>query len=68
MYIYQADVYCDTCGAEIRLALKDRSPENRDDETSYDSNEYPKGPYPEDQESDCPQHCGSHEKCLDDED
>lgn len=39
-------------------------PEDPDDESSYDSDEYPKGPYDDEQESDTPQHCGSGEICL----
>jgi len=33
-------------------------------ESDYDSGDYPKG-CGDDEESDCPQHCGSHEDCLD---
>jgi len=34
------------------------------DERDYDSDSYPKY-CSDDEESDCPQHCGSHEDCLD---
>jgi hypothetical protein len=34
-----------------------------DDERDYDSDEYPKH-CSDDEESDCPQHCGSHEDCV----
>lgn len=33
------------------------------DERAYDSNEYPKY-CDDDEESDCPEHCGSHDDCL----
>ena len=64
-YIYQADIYCDDCGLDIcdRLKKEGKSPENPDDEYSYDSDEYPKY-VDDDGESDCPQHCGSHADCL----
>jgi hypothetical protein len=61
MYIYQADVYCDSCGDKIQQALDQakQSPEDWDDESSYDSDDFPKGPYDEHyQETDTPQHCG----------
>lgn len=66
MYIYNADVYCDACGEAIRETLDNegKRPENPSDERSYDSDEYPKGPYDDSQEADSPQHCGSHEDCL----
>ena len=61
VYIYQADLLCEECGAEVR---KDREAEgfviDWDDESSYDSDDYPKGPYPDGGgEADCPQHCGN---------
>ncbi len=69
-YIYQADVYCEACGADIRArAIANRSPfvpADPDDETSYDSDEFPKGPYPDvGGEADFPQHCASGPECLD---
>lgn len=67
-YIYAADIYCAACGEDIRARLKreGKKPRNAGDETAYDSDEYPKGPYTDGGgEADCPQHCGSHAKCLD---
>ena len=66
MFIYQADVFCDDCGLAIRAAIaaEGKAPENPDDEHSYDSDEFPKGPYPDDEESDSPQHCGNGESCF----
>jgi len=63
-YIYQADIYCDECGEKIKEYLRgiDEVPSDPDDESSYDSDEYPKWGR-DDEECDCPQHCGSHEHC-----
>lgn len=69
-YIYCADVYCEKCGEDIckrHLACIDEDQaKDYHDETLYDSDEFPKGPYDNDsEETDCPQHCGSHADCLD---
>lgn len=59
-FIYQAALYCEDCGQSIRDSLDgtDKAPENPDDESSYDSDDYPKGPYPDGGgESDTPSHC-----------
>lgn len=66
-YIYAADMYCEACGEDIRkrLTAEGHRPKHWDDETTYDSGEFPKGPYPDGGgESDSPQHCGSHGECL----
>lgn len=66
-YIYDADIYCDACGESIRERIErdGHAPADPDDETTYDSGEYPKGPYPDGGgEADCPQHCGSGADCL----
>jgi len=66
-YIYCADIYCEDCGEKIRedIDREGLAPADPDDETSYDSDEYPKGPYPDGGgEADCPQHCGSGENCI----
>ena len=59
MYIYQAALLCDECGEAQRLALnmEDGAPEDPSDETTYDSDVYPKGPYDDTEEADSPQHC-----------
>ena len=66
MYIYQADCFCDDCGEAIKAAIaaEGKAPENSDDESTYDSDEYPKGPFSDDDASDGPQHCGSGESCF----
>lgn len=75
--IYCADIYCDACINDIKsrlwAACDDGGCESRDeweesmgydDERNYDSDEYPKW-CDDDEESDSPQHCGSHGECLD---
>lgn len=61
VFIYAADIYCDGCGAEIRRDLDKagKAPATPHIESTYDSDQYPKGPYGDGGgESDCPQHCG----------
>ena len=60
--MYQAELLCSDCGEVIRANLdkKGRRPADPDDESSYDSGDYPKGPYGNGGgESDSPQHCGA---------
>jgi hypothetical protein len=63
--IYQADLWCDDCADAIREQVQARghAPADPDDEHTYDSDEYPKHAG-DDDESDCPQHCGAGETCL----
>jgi hypothetical protein len=66
-YIYDADVYCEECAEKIRRRIRweGHAPACEHDQTSYDSGEFPKGPFTDGGgESDCPQHCGNHEHCL----
>ena len=72
VYIYAADIYCKECGEAIRKEIAEEdefryakiTPSNPDNEWSYDSGEFPKGPYPDGGgEADCPQHCGSGPEC-----
>lgn len=60
MYVFQADTYCDTCGDRLRVELSAQGlcPADPDDERSYDSDDFPKGPFPE-EETDGPDHCAS---------
>jgi hypothetical protein len=67
IYIYAADIYCEDCGKAIRRRIRKEghAPSDPKDEHSYDSDEYPKGSFPDGGgESDCPEHCGSHEDCI----
>ena len=64
-YIYCADVYCEDCAREIMHEKRraGTAPKNPGDQSSYDSDDYPKGPF-SDEESDTPQHCASGPDCL----
>lgn len=59
IYIYQADLYCADCGAAIRCKLdKEGKTPDITNEVDWDSDVYPKGPYPDGGgEADCPNHC-----------
>jgi hypothetical protein len=65
-FIFAADVYCEECTRAIKRRLRSEGnvPANPRDGSSYDSDEWPKGSF-SDEESDSPQHCGSGETCLD---
>jgi hypothetical protein len=71
MYIYAADVWCDDCADKIKAAMRaDGSADamiangaDLDDDRTYDSDEYPKGPFG-DEESDCPEHCADCREFL----
>ena len=58
-YIYQADVYCDDCGDEIRgkLHAQGKAPEDVMNSASYDSDDFPKDYDHRHEESDTPEHC-----------
>lgn len=59
-YIYDADIYCVACAEKIkaRIDAEGGTPANPDDERTFDSGEYPKGPYDNGGgEADSPQHC-----------
>jgi hypothetical protein len=64
VYIFQADLWCDSCGRAIRRQLRreGHAPADSRDEASYDSDEYPKF-VGDPGEADCPQHCGAGEEC-----
>ena len=60
VYIYQAALLCEDCGKVQCQALIDagKAPANPDDEYTYDTDDYPKGPYGDGGgEADCAQHC-----------
>lgn len=67
VYIYQAATLCQECGVKVKAQLRDegRAPENPDDEHTFDSDQYPKGPYPDGGgESDAPESCDLCHKFL----
>lgn len=60
-YVFQAELICDHCADKARRTAEreGRAPADPDDESSYDSDDYPKGPVPNGGgEADTPQHCG----------
>ena len=66
VYIYAADIYCEECGEAIRkqITQEGHAPADPYNEWSYDSDEFPKGPFLDGSEADFPQHCGAGEDCL----
>lgn len=59
-FMYQAALYCERCGLKIRRALKrvGKAPEDPSNEGTYDSDDFPKGPFAEGGgEADSPHHC-----------
>lgn len=66
-YIYRADIYCKECGEAIqaKLSKEGKAPSFPHLESTFDSDEYPKGPYPDGGgEADTPHHCGNAHRCL----
>lgn len=66
-YIYKAALYCADCGEAIReqIRAKGRAPADPSNEPSYDSNDYPKGPFPNGGgEASRPHHCDNVGRCL----
>lgn len=60
VYMYCAAFYCQACGE--KLCATEAKPAGMDptNESTWDSDEYPKGPYPNGGgEADTPQHCDS---------
>ena len=67
VYMFQGSLCCEDCGEDIRARLRKegKAPEDEDDEGSFDSDEFPKGPYSDGGgESDSVQHCDSGGECL----
>jgi hypothetical protein len=65
--VYKAALLCKNCGEQTRqqLAIQGLSPVDLTNEHSYDSDDFPKGPYVEGGgESDTPQHCDQCGKFL----
>jgi len=60
VYIYQADIYCETCAAAIQAELEaaGRAPARRPSRDDADTDTWPAGPYPDGGgETDSPLHC-----------
>lgn len=58
VFMFKAALYCAPCGEKIRVDLDaaGKRPADVDSESSFDSDDYPKGPFA-DGEADSPQHC-----------
>ena len=65
-YIYRADVYCGDCGEAIRedIVQAGFAPDDPEDEYTYGSDEFPKGPYPTTEAVDAPEYCGRCQSLL----
>ncbi len=61
-YIYQADIYCDDCGNEIKRQCMQHERRTRDILSRRDSEQWPQEVIGSN-ESDCPQHCGAGSSC-----
>lgn len=58
VYIFQAALICEDCSQSVQGALVKPAHVDMDDESSYDSDEWPKGPYADGGgEADSPHHC-----------
>ena len=65
-FIYAADLFCEDCGERIReqLTREGKAPANPDDEHTYDSDYFPKGPFPDGGgEADTVCHCAGGKDC-----
>ncbi len=56
VYAYQAALWCEACGEKLCAELPLPPGMHPDDEHTWDSDEYPKGPY-RNSEADCPHYC-----------
>lgn len=65
-YSFQAALWCDACGEALRVKLtaEGKAPEDPNDLYSYDSDDFPKGPDPDNDPSDSPNHCDAGPECL----
>jgi hypothetical protein len=68
-YIYNADIYCDACGMDIKHTIRQEAKAAGKRLSDYvdlnDSDSWPQGPHGDGGgEADTPQHCGSGESCL----
>lgn len=63
--IYAADFWCADCAEDIKQRIRDEgfAPENEDDQTSYDSGEFPKD-CDVSCESDTVEHCAAGKDCI----
>lgn len=60
VYVYQAALLCEECGDKCKaeLTAEGNAPKNPSNENTFDSDNFPKGPYASDSnEADSPHHC-----------
>lgn len=64
MYVYQADTYCDSCGARLCADITSGggAPVDPEDEYSFDSDDFPK--WAGEVATDSPDHCAGDIDCL----
>ena len=65
-YIYSADEFCEQCGEKIIAAItaEGHAPADPSDESSFDSDEFPKYVGEHDGSSDCPGNCADCHRPL----
>lgn len=57
-YLYRAALWCESCAADLEHRLPVPAGADLDNESTFDSGQYPKGPYANGGgEADSPQHC-----------
>ena len=67
VYMFQGALLCEDCGRDVQdnLRKKGKAPEDEGDEESFDSDDFPKGPFGDGGgEADSIHHCDSNESCL----
>lgn len=67
VYMFQGSLYCEDCGRDIQDKIREegKAPEDESDEESFDSDDFPKGPFSGGGgEADSIHHCDSNETCL----
>ena len=67
VYMFQGSLYCEDCGRDIQDKIREegKAPEDESDEESFDSDDFPNGPFSGGGgEADSIHHCDSNETCL----
>ena len=67
VYMFQGALLCEDCGRDVQDNLRKmgKAPEDEDDEESFDSDDFPKGPFSDGGgEADSIHHCDSNGECL----
>lgn len=67
VYMFQGALYCKDCGQSIQKEIQEegKAPMDEKDEESFDSDDFPKGPFEDGGgEADGPHHCDNLARCL----